>query len=106
MLSETITTFESQSTAIAAFKAFAADCIALTTSDADNAAAYLLLAFSARQTIDDYEGQPISVEDMGAAKDHVVSFARAIEGALNGSADAKLAALNSLVSAQLKNHPF
>jgi len=105
MLTEIIATFEAQSAAVAAFKSFAVACADLARKDANNAALLLGLAVMARQYVDDFEGQPMSLADVAAGRNALLREARAVKETFGASPEARLAAANNVASAYFAMHP-
>lgn len=105
MLPEIIAAFESQPPAVAAFKSFAAGCADLARKDADNAALLLILALTARQYVEEYEGQPVSVHSVTEGRDALLAQARSVKDALGGNPQSRLAVANKVAAACLAAHP-
>ncbi len=106
MLSDIIAAFEAQPAAIAAFKAFASACADLAEKDTNNAALHLALAVVARHYVEDFDGQPVSLDEVSSGRDTILRHARAVNAALAADAETKLSTVNGIVVSHLKAHPF
>jgi len=96
MLSELTRDFEARNPGVASFETFAADCLAAMQQDPANAAIYLLLGLTARQTYDRFADQPLTVEHANESKVRMLGLARKAEAALGQDAAGQIALLNEM----------
>jgi len=96
MLSDLTSAFEARNPGVASFETFAADCLAARDKDPANAALYLLLGLTARQTYDRFADQPLTVEHANEAKARMLALARKAETAIGQDAAAQVALLNEM----------
>jgi len=96
MLSDITSAFEARNPGVASFETFAADCMAAMGRDPANAAVYLLLGLTARQTYDRFADQPLTVEHANESKTRMLALARRAEAAIGGDAAGQIALLNDM----------
>lgn len=96
MLSDAINSFKARQPGVDSFNKFADDCLELIKSDPDNAIHYLLLSIVARNFVEQVEGQPLSLGDAETERQRITDYGVAVQQALDGSADGKLAVLNRI----------
>lgn len=96
MLSDLTSDFEARNPGVASFETFAADCLAAMEKDPANAALYLLLGLTARQTYDRFADQPLTVEHANQSKARMLDLARKAEAVIGQDAAAQIALLNEM----------
>lgn len=95
-LAEIVSQFEAGEAGIDAYVELRAQCLPLVEKDSANAAAYFLIANFARSYVILYEEEAVTVEIARKAKATMLDYLQRIVAAQNGSAEARLAAINAI----------
>ena len=102
MFSELVRDLNEKGAGVRAFDTCARAARARIPGEPDNAAALLLVSYAAQLFVDSYDDQPISVDEAAEELKQFNGIVSTLEKAFAaGSADEKLAALNSVAATVL-----
>ncbi|MES2026567.1 MAG: hypothetical protein V4448_13530 [Pseudomonadota bacterium] len=96
-LTEIVSQFETREAGTDSYVELRAQCLSLIDNDANNAAAYFLIANFARSYVILYEEEAVTIDVARKAKTLMLDYLRQIAAAQSGNAEARLSAVNAIV---------
>ncbi|MFC3722445.1 hypothetical protein [Neoaquamicrobium sediminum] len=99
MFDTLVTGLNEQGGGVRAYEACARAARARIADEPENAAALFLISFAAQRFVEAYDDQPLTVDAAGEELEQFTAFVSTLDAAwANGSAEAKLEALNTVAT--------